>query len=116
MKRLVLITLTTIFSVSAFADCSKTKTAFEAQKCLNQEVKTLKTQLNATYKKVYETTSAKEELDNAQKQWLAFKEKQCGDFVVADTQGSPATVEYDLTCQSILYKQRIAFLKEMFRQ
>ncbi|MBP1470624.1 lysozyme inhibitor LprI family protein [Acinetobacter nosocomialis] len=116
MKRLVLITLSTIFSVSAFADCSKTKTAFEAQKCLNQEVKTLKTQLNTTYKKAYETTSAQEELDNAQKQWLAFKEKQCGDFVVAETQGSPATVEYDLTCQSILYKQRIAFLKEMFRQ
>ncbi|MEN8406050.1 lysozyme inhibitor LprI family protein [Acinetobacter seifertii] len=115
MKRLVLITLSTIFSVSAFADCSKTKTAFEAQKCLNQEVKTLKTQLNATYKKAYETTAAKEELDNAQKQWLAFKEKQCGDFVVAETQGSPATVEYDLTCQSILYKQRIAFIKEMFK-
>ncbi|EML1064495.1 DUF1311 domain-containing protein [Acinetobacter nosocomialis] len=115
MKRLVLITLTTIFSVSAFADCSKTKTAYEAQKCLNQEVKTLKTQLNATYKKAYETTSAKQELDNAQKQWLNFKEKQCGDFVVAETQGSPASVEYDLTCQSILYKQRIAFLKEMFK-
>ncbi|MDC4360985.1 lysozyme inhibitor LprI family protein [Acinetobacter baumannii] len=116
MKRLLLITLTTFFSISAFADCSKTKTSFEAQKCLNQEVKALKTQLNATYKKAYETTSAKEELDNAQKQWLSFKEKQGGDFVVADTQGSPATVEYNLTCQSILYKQRIAFLKELFNQ
>ncbi|EMY0607613.1 DUF1311 domain-containing protein [Acinetobacter baumannii] len=107
--------LSSFFSISAFADCSNTKTAFEAQKCLNQEVKTLKTQLNAIYKKAYEATSAKEELDSAQKQWLAFKEKQCGDFVVAETQGSPATVEYDLTCQSILYKQRIVFLKEMFK-
>lgn len=88
MKRLLLITLTTFFSISAFADCSNTKTSFEAQKCLNQEVKALKTQLNAIYKKAHETTSAKEELDNAQKQWLSFKEKQCGDFVVADTQGA----------------------------
>lgn len=116
MKRLLLITLASIISVSAFADCSKTKTAFEAQKCLNQEVKLLKTQLNKTYKKVYDETSAKEELDNAQKQWLKFKELQCGDFVAADTQGSPATVEYDLTCQSILYKQRITFLNELFNQ
>ncbi|HGH1346327.1 lysozyme inhibitor LprI family protein [Acinetobacter baumannii] len=115
MKRILLIILSSFFSISAFADCTNTKTAFEAQKCLNQEVKTLKTQLNATYKKAYEATSAKEELDSAQKQWLAFKEKQCGDFVVADTQGSPATVEYDLTCQSILYKQRIVFLKEIFK-
>jgi len=116
MKRILLIILSSFFSISAFADCSNTKTSFEAQKCLNQEVKVLKNQLNATYKRAYETTSAKEELDNAQKQWLNFKEKQCGDFVVADTQGSPATVEYDLTCQSILYKQRIAFLKELFNQ
>ncbi len=116
MRKILLISTSLFFSISAYADCSNTKTSFEAQKCLNQEVKTLKTQLNATYKKAYETTSAKEELNNAQKQWLSFKEKQCGDFVVADTQGSPATVEYDLTCQSILYKQRIAFLKELFNQ
>ncbi|WP_065717610.1 lysozyme inhibitor LprI family protein [Acinetobacter baumannii] len=114
MKKILLISSSLLLSINAFADCSRSKTAFEAQKCLSQEVKLLKTQLNAAYKKAYETTSAKEELESAQKQWLIFKEKQCGDFVVADTQGSPATVEYDLTCQSILYKQRIAFLKELF--
>ncbi|MGM1003058.1 lysozyme inhibitor LprI family protein [Acinetobacter haemolyticus] len=59
-------------------------------------------------------SSSKQELAASQESWLKFKELQCGDFVVADTQGSPATGIYDLTCQSILYKHRIAFFKEMF--
>ncbi|WP_228253325.1 lysozyme inhibitor LprI family protein [Acinetobacter calcoaceticus] len=83
---------------------------------LDKEIKSLKSELNSIYKKAYTQTEAKQELDSSQKAWLKYKELQCGDFVVADTQGSPATVSYDLTCQSILYKQRIAFLKEMFRQ
>lgn len=83
---------------------------------LDKEIKSLKSELNAVYNEAYAQTEAKHELVSSQKAWLKYKELQCGDFVVADTQGSPATVEYDLTCQSILYKQRIAFLKELFNQ
>ncbi len=110
MKQLVLFT-TLFLSTCAFAGSVDS----ELQK-LDKEIKGLKSELNSQYKKAYSQTEAKQELDNSQKAWLKYKELQCGDFVIADTQGSPATVEYDLTCQSILYKQRIAFLKEMFRQ
>ncbi|MGV0885981.1 lysozyme inhibitor LprI family protein [Acinetobacter venetianus] len=107
MKKLLLLTTLALCS-STFAG------SFEIMQKLDKDIKKLKSELNLVYKKAYSQTEAKVELDASQKSWLKFKELQCGDFVVADTQGSPATVSYDLTCQSILYKQRIAFLKEMF--
>jgi len=116
MKKILLFTAISFFSVGVMADCNNPKTSHDIQQCLSSEITQLKKDLNTTYAKLYKQTDAKQELDNSQKAWLKYKELQCGDFVVAETQGSPATVEYDLTCQSILYKQRIAFLKEMFRQ
>ena len=113
MKKLILITAFFISS-GAYASCSNPQNSFESQKCLDSEVKSLKSKLNIVYKKIYAQTEAKQELDLAQKQWLKFKEFQCGDFVVADTQGSPATVVYDLTCQKILYEQRIEFFNKIF--
>ncbi|HGH3561182.1 TPA: lysozyme inhibitor LprI family protein [Acinetobacter baumannii] len=110
MKKILLIA-TSLLSVTTFAG-----SVDSGLQKLDKEIKGLKSELNTQYKKAYSQTEAKQELDNSQKAWLKYKELQCGDFVVADTEGSPATVEYDLTCQSILYKQRIAFLKEMFRQ
>ncbi|EPF6052311.1 lysozyme inhibitor LprI family protein [Acinetobacter baumannii] len=110
MKKILLLTAISL-STSAFAGNLHT----DLQK-LDKEIKRLKNELNAVYNKAYAQTEAKHELDSSQKAWLKYKELQCGDFVVADTQGSPATVSYDLTCQSILYKQRIALIKEMFNQ
>lgn len=107
MKKILLLSLLVTCS-SAYAG------SFEDMQKLDKEIKSLKIQLNQVYKKAYSQTDAKQELEAAQKSWLAFKELQCGDFVVADTQGSPATGIYDLSCQSLLYKQRIAFFKEMF--
>lgn len=107
MKKLILLTVLALCS-SAFAG------SFDDLQKLDKEIKNLKSELNQVYKKAYSQTEAKQELDDSQKAWLKFKEQQCGDFVVADTQGSPATGIYDLTCQSILYKHRIAFFKEMF--
>ncbi|MEB3790433.1 lysozyme inhibitor LprI family protein [Acinetobacter sp. IK40] len=107
MKKLLLLT-TLAFCSSTYAG------SFEDMQKLDKEIKNLKSELNLVYKKAYSQTEAKHELDDAQKAWLKFKEQQCGDFVVADTQGSPATGIYDLTCQSILYKHRIEFFKEMF--
>ncbi|WOE32181.1 MULTISPECIES: lysozyme inhibitor LprI family protein [unclassified Acinetobacter] len=115
MKKLLLITITLMLSGGAWAmDCSNMKTSIESQKCLNNEVKSLRLQLDKIYQSAQNQTQAKAELKKSQELWTKYKEVQCGDFVVADTQGSPATVEYDLTCQSILYKQRIDFLKSIF--
>ena len=110
MKKLLLLTL--LVSGGAWADCANPMTSYESQKCLSNEVKKLKSQLNNTYDLAYKNTEAKKELNLSQKKWLAFTDVQCGDFVVADTQGGPATVEYDLLCQTIVIKQRIDFLKD----
>lgn len=107
MKKILLLSILVTGS-SSFAG------SFEDMQRLDKEIKNLKNELNLVYKQAYSQTEAKQELEAAQKSWLKFKELQCGNFVVADTQGSPATVSYDLTCQSILYKQRITFFKEMF--
>ena len=112
MKKLLIFVV--LISGGAWADCSTAKTSFESQKCLNSEVKSLRLQLDKVYQNAQNQTQAKSELKQSQDLWVRYKEMQCGDFVVADTQGSPATVEYDLTCQSTLYKQRIAFLKSIF--
>ncbi len=114
MKKLLLLAIVSTLSAGVWADCSTAKTSLESQKCLNNEVRSLRLQLEKVYQNAQEQTQAKSELKQSQDLWVRYKEMQCGDFVVADTQGSPATVEYDLTCQSTLYKQRIAFLKSIF--
>jgi len=114
MKKLLLLAIASTFSVGAWADCSTVKNSLESQKCLNHEVKSLRLQLDKVYQNAQEQTRAKTELKKSQDLWVKYKEMQCGDFVIADTQGSPATVEYDLTCQSTLYQQRIDFLKSIF--
>ena len=114
MKKLLLLTIASTFSAGVWADCSTAKTSFESQKCLNSEVKSRRLQLDKVYQNAQNQTQAKSELRKSQDLLVKYKEMQCGDFVVADTQGSPATVEYDLTCQSTLYQQRIDFLKSIF--
>lgn len=73
----------------------------------------LKKQLNKTYEKLYAQTEAKTALDDAQKAWLNYKEKQCGDFTYADTGASDGQIVYDLSCQVNLYKSRINYLQEI---
>lgn len=116
MKKLfiTLILLTPISMAQAYTDCSKSKNSFETQKCLYNSVKDLKAKLNKQLEDSLAKTDAKAELNAAQAQWELYKQKQCGDFLAADTSGGPATVEYDLTCQSMLYQQRIAFIKSIF--
>ncbi|MDQ9023174.1 lysozyme inhibitor LprI family protein [Acinetobacter sichuanensis] len=114
MKKMLLLIFISIFSSEILADCSIAKTSPEIQKCLNNEVRSLRSQLDKVYQNIQQQTQAKLELQKSQDLWVKYKEMQCGDFVVADSQGSPATIEYDLACQSILYKQRIDLLKSIF--
>ena len=53
------------------------------------------------------------ELDNAQKSWLTYKEKQCGDFTLAEAGSSSGQAIFDLSCQSNLLKSRINYLKSI---
>ncbi len=113
MKKILMLLL--IISSGVYADdCSETKTAHEAKVCLNKQVNHLKFKLDKVFHSALGKTEAKPELIASQKKWLAYKEQQCGDFIVADTGGSPVTIEYDLYCQSILYQQRISLLLELF--
>lgn len=116
MKKLLITLGLSIFSMGAWAACSNSKSSLETQKCLNLEVGQLKRELDEVLKAASESTNAQKELKTAQIKWLAYKESQCGDFVVADAQGSPATIVVDLVCQADLYKERINFLKSYFNQ
>ena len=103
-KTLIVLTFALASSVTFATECDSTQ-------CLSNHVKILKKDLNAVYKKVYSQTSAKKELDKSQKAWLNYKEIQCGDFIEADTQRSPGSIDADLSCQIDLLNQRIALLK-----
>jgi uncharacterized protein YecT (DUF1311 family) len=113
MKKL-LIALCLIAPSAYAADCSKAKNTQDSLACLNSEVKQLKLELSKVLNSAITQTEAKSEFKASQAKWLAYKEQQCGEFVVADSQGSPAAIEYDLHCQSTLYKQRISLLKQFF--
>lgn len=97
----------------AFADCENSKNSFEIQKCMSENVRSLKAELNKAYKKIYEQTEAKPELEASQKAWLNYRELQCGNFVAVDSGHSPAAAAFDLECQSILIQQRIDYLKTL---
>lgn len=111
MKTLLIATIASTFSVGVLADCNDPKTSHEIQQCLSSEITLLKKDLNTTYAKLYKETEAKQELDNAQKAWLKYKDLQCGDFTIADAGYSSGQVAYDLACQAELIEQRISFLK-----
>jgi len=111
MKKLMLFAFTYLLSIIAWANCNDPKTSNEIQQCLSSEITSLKKDLNSTYAKLYKKTDAKQELDNAQKAWLKYKELQCGDFTLADAGYSSGQVAYDLACQAELIEQRINFLK-----
>ena len=112
MKKLLLIACCT-FSVGAWADCKNPQDAYEIQTCMAENTADLKSELNKVYSKVYKRTQAKNELNNAQKAWLKYRDLQCGTFTAIDTEHSPASTALDLDCQSTLNLQRIDFLKTL---
>ena len=112
MKKLLLLAIASTFSVGAWASCDNVP-AHSAEACYDKEVTTLKKQLNQVYARLYRQTNAKNELDNAQKSWLTYKEKQCGDFTLAESGSSSGQAIFDLSCQSNLLKSRINYLKSI---
>lgn len=109
MKKL-LVALLFVLPATAFAECNQ-NTTDEVAMCLDKEVKQLKTKLNQVYAKAYKQTDAKKELENSQKKWLAYKEAQCGAFTTADAGMGMGAITADLSCQTMLYSQRIDILK-----
>lgn len=114
MKKLLLLAIASTFSVGVWANCDNVS-AHSADVCYAQEISTLKKQLNQTYAKLYKQTRAKTELEDAQKSWLTYKEKQCGDFTLAEAGASNGQIIFDLSCQSSLLKSRINYLKSITR-
>lgn len=110
MKKILLFTM--LVSGGAWAGCDDVP-AHSANSCYAQEISTLKKQLNQTYSKLYKQTEAKKELEDAQKAWLVYKEKQCSNFTLADAGANGGQVIYDLSCQSSLFKSRIGYLKSI---
>ena len=115
MKKLLLLAIASTFSIGAWADDCDNTPAHSANACYEKEITTLKKQLNQVYASLYKQTNAKKELEDAQKSWLTYKEKQCGDFTLAEAGASSGQVIFDLSCQSNLLKSRINYLKSIIR-
>lgn len=113
MKKLLLITLCLVGANAWAGNCSKATNSFEIEQCIAESVKSLKVKLNKTYNKIYAQTEAKQQLEAAQKAWITYRDLQCGDFVDADTNHSPASNSISLACQTDLISQRIDYLKSL---
>lgn len=112
MKKLLLLS-TLLFSGGVWAGCDKPTSFAEEIGCLTTEVNALKKQLNKTYAKLYAQVGAKQELENAQKAWLRYRDLQCGDFTLAEAGANSSQMAFDAACQISLLKSRINYLSEI---
>ena len=113
MKKLLLLTASLVFSVGAWADCGDPASFAEEIGCLTTEASALKKQLNKTYAKLYAQVEAKQELENAQKAWLRYRDLQCGDFTLAEAGANSSQMAFDAACQISLLKSRIDYLSKI---
>lgn len=111
MRKLLTIILFTACTI-AFADCPATISTDERIICLDKSLGLMQKQLNISYKKAYNRTSAKNKLKISQQKWHKYVNDQCGNMVNAVASPMSATV-LDLQCQTELTKKRIIYLNKL---
>ncbi|MFP3589057.1 lysozyme inhibitor LprI family protein, partial [Paraburkholderia sp. SIMBA_055] len=57
--------------------CADGGNVYDALSCAERALNSSKRDLNAIYGKLYESTQYKEEFQQSQQAWLAYREKQC---------------------------------------
>lgn len=114
MKKLLLLTIVSTFSSGAWANCEDPINYTEEVQCVYNETAIFKKQLNNIYTKLYNQTNSKQALENAQKAWLNYRDKQCTDFGIAESGGTNDSQRlYEVACQGELTKTRIIYLKSI---
>ncbi|HDR9049743.1 DUF1311 domain-containing protein [Burkholderia vietnamiensis] len=103
----------------AFADAAiNNGNAYDDLSRINAELNKSKTELNSTYQKLYLSTRYKNELQQAQEAWLAYRSKQCTGYVAAEASASQGIGSSLITkeCLTTITKQRVDYLKTLLQK
>jgi uncharacterized protein YecT (DUF1311 family) len=100
--------------LSSFAEaCIGGGNVYDDLSCVDRSLQQSKRELNNIYQKIYSSTQYKNELEQAQKAWLNYRERQCNGYISAEasqSQGAgPSLITKD--CLVVLTKQRVDYLK-----
>ncbi|QPS43514.1 DUF1311 domain-containing protein [Burkholderia humptydooensis] len=118
MKKIISLTLLLIPLIS-FADaCIRSGNVYDDLSCTDQELAKSKKDLNSIYQKLYASTQYKDALEQSQKAWLNYREKQCNGYIAAEasqSQGAgPGLITKD--CLVTITKQRVDYLKTLLEK
>ncbi|WP_081055237.1 lysozyme inhibitor LprI family protein [Burkholderia vietnamiensis] len=103
----------------AFADATiNNGNVYDDLSRINAELNKSKTELNSTYQKLYLSTRYKNELQQAQEAWLAYRSKQCTGYVAAEAAASQGIGSSLITkeCLTTITKQRVDYLKTLLQK
>ncbi|MEK6349453.1 MAG: lysozyme inhibitor LprI family protein [Burkholderia sp.] len=118
MKKIVYLALL-LFPLSSFAqtgNCSGT--VYDELACTRLSLSASKKALNVIYQQIYASTQYKNELEQSQKAWLAYRDKQCNGYIAAEAaeaQGEGAAL-ITQDCLATLTRQRVEYLKTLVEQ
>ncbi|MGS0896790.1 lysozyme inhibitor LprI family protein [Burkholderia stagnalis] len=104
---------------SSYADsCVKGVNVYDDLSCLDRTLSQSKKELNAIYQKIYASTQHKNALEQSQKAWLDYREKQSHGYIAAEasqSQGAgPGLITRD--CLVTITRQRVDYLKTLLEQ
>ncbi|MBN3726883.1 lysozyme inhibitor LprI family protein [Burkholderia sp. Ac-20379] len=90
-------------------------TVYDELMCTNRSLSASKKALNAVYQKIYAATQYKNELEQSQKAWLTYRDKQCNGYIAAEAAQSQGEGSALITqdCLATLTRQRVDYLKTL---
>ncbi|CAG9207372.1 LprI domain-containing protein [Paraburkholderia tropica] len=83
--------------------------------CANHTHDKEKVDLNVIYQRIYTSTQYKNEFEQSQKAWLAYRDKQCNGYIASEASQSQGAGSDMITkdCLVTLTKQRVDYLKTL---
>ncbi|WGS51551.1 DUF1311 domain-containing protein [Paraburkholderia sp. D15] len=108
-----------LFPLSSFAKaCAGDGNVYDDLSCADRTLDSSKKELNAIYKKIYSFTQYKNELEQSQKVWLDYREKQCNGYIAAEASQSQGVGAGSIVkdCLVEITRQRVDYLKTLLEK
>ncbi|WP_081334256.1 lysozyme inhibitor LprI family protein [Burkholderia diffusa] len=118
MKKIISLALLLI-PLSSFAEaCVGGGNVYNDLSCADHALAKSKQDLNSIYQKLYASTQYKNELEQSQKAWLNYREKQCNGYIAAEASQSQGAGSGLITkdCLVAITKQRVDYLKTLLEK
>jgi len=118
MKRIILLVFLSMPLVSFAEACIGSGDVNDDLFCVNRSLEKSKKELNAIYQKIYTSTEYKNELDQSQKAWLTYRERQCNGYIAAEASQSQGVGSALITkdCLATITQQRVDYLKTLLEK